>query len=173
MTGLGGVWVAEFPALLRRAPMANGSVYRRDDRKKPWFAHIAWHEGERRRQSKKSYATKREAKSALAEAIDAHRRQEFVAPTVIRLRDFFVTWIDSLETQGRKVSTIEGYRKTMRRYVLATFLNGEETINVPKTKRCRRTIDLDQRTASVLKQHRATVSSRTRSVTRCVLPLHR
>jgi hypothetical protein len=54
--------------------MANGSVYRRDDRKKPWIAHISWHEGDRRRQSKKSYATKREAQSALAEAIDAHRR---------------------------------------------------------------------------------------------------
>lgn len=274
--------------------MANGSVYRRDDRKKPWIAHISWHEGDRRRQLKKSYATKKEAQSALAESIDAHRRQEFVAPTVIRLSDFFETWIDTLETQGRKVSTIEGYRKTMRRYVLptlgsyrlqdlrptdlddlyavllksggvdgrplsmttvhhvhtqlgkllhdaerkglvmrnvarladapslaaardrapdmnvwtpdelrrflefaedyragpmlhlaaftgmrrgevvalrwdavdlarstikvraaATFLNGEETIDVPKTKRSRRTIDLDQRTASVLKQHRA------------------
>ena len=274
--------------------MVNGSVYRRDDRKKPWIAHISWQERDRRRQSKKSYATKKEAQSALAEAIDSHRRQEFVAPDAIRLRDFFETWIDTLETQGRKVSTIEGYRKTMRRYVLptlgsyrlqdlrptdlddlyaallksggvggrplsmttvhhvhtqlgkllhdaerkglvmrnvarladapslaaardrapdmnvwtpgelrrflefaedyragpmlhlaamtgmrrgevvalrwdavdlarstvkvraaATFLNGEETIDVPKTKRSRRTIDLDQRTASVLKQHRA------------------
>lgn len=63
----------------------------------------------------------REAQSALAEAIDAHRRQEFVAPTVLRLNDFFETWIDTLETQGRKVSTIEGYRKTMRRYVLPTL----------------------------------------------------
>ena len=275
--------------------MANGSVYRRDDRKKPWIAHISWQEGDRRRQSKKSYATKKEAQSALAEAIDSHRRQEFVAPDAIRLRDFFETWIDTLETQGRKVSTIEGYRKTMSSYVLptlgshrlqdlrptdldglyatllksggvggrplsmttvhhvhtqlgkllhdaerkglvmrnvarladapslaaardrapdmnvwtpdelrrflefaedyragpmlhlaamtgmrrgevvalrwdavdlarstvkvraaATFLRGEETIDVPKTKRSRRTIDLDQRTASVLKQHRAT-----------------
>ncbi|WP_395160076.1 Arm DNA-binding domain-containing protein [Ilumatobacter sp.] len=101
--------------------MANGSVYRRDDRKKPWIAHISWHEGDRRRQSKKSYATKREAQEALAEAIDSHRRQEFVAPTAVRLRDFFVTWIDSLETQGRKVSTIEGYRKTMSSYVLPTL----------------------------------------------------
>lgn len=275
--------------------MANGSVYRRDDRKKPWIAHISWQEGDRRRQSKKSYVTKKEAQSALAEAIDSHRRQEFVAPDAIRLRDFFETWIATLETQGRKVSTIAGYRKTMKSYVLptlgsyrlqdlrptdlddlyaallksggvggrplsmttvhhvhtqlgkllhdaerkglvmrnvarladapslaaardrapdmtvwtpdelrrflefveeyragpmlhllaltgmrrgeivalrwdavdlarstvqvraaATFLNGEETIDVPKTKRSRRTIDLDQRTASVLKQHRAT-----------------
>ncbi|MEO6571176.1 MAG: Arm DNA-binding domain-containing protein, partial [Ilumatobacteraceae bacterium] len=91
--------------------MANGSVYRREERKKPWIAHISWQEGDRRRQSKKSYATKREAQEALAEAIDSHRRQEFVAPTAIRVRDFFVTWIDTLETQGRKVSTIEGYRR--------------------------------------------------------------
>jgi integrase len=44
---------------------------------------------------------------------------------------------------------------TLKVRAAATFLKGEETIDVPKTKRSRRTIDLDQRTASVLKQHRA------------------
>jgi integrase len=38
----------------------------------------------------------------------------------------------------------------------ATVLRGVETIAVPKTKRSRRTIDLDQRTVAVLKRHRAT-----------------
>ncbi len=68
--------------------MANGTVYRRDDRKKPWVVHVSWLEGDRRRQSKKSYSTKKEAQEALATAIDAHRRQDFVAPTdaVARLR---------------------------------------------------------------------------------------
>ena len=61
--------------------MANGTVYRRDDRKKPWVVHVSWLEGDRRRQSKKSYSTKKEAQEALATAIDAHRRQDFVAPT--------------------------------------------------------------------------------------------
>lgn len=41
--------------------MANGTVYRRDDRKKPWVVHVSWLESERRRQSKKSYSTKKEA----------------------------------------------------------------------------------------------------------------
>jgi hypothetical protein len=46
--------------------MANGTVYRRDDRKKTWVAHVSWHEGDRRRQTKRSYATKRQAQDALA-----------------------------------------------------------------------------------------------------------
>ena len=98
--------------------MANGTVYRRDDRKKPWVAHVSWHEGDRRRQSKRSYSTKKEAQAALAETIDSHRRQDFVAPTALRVRDFVETWINALETQGRKVSTIAGYRRTMKLYVL-------------------------------------------------------
>jgi len=98
--------------------MANGTVYRRDDRKKPWVAHVSWHEGDRRRQSKRSYSTKKEAQATLAETIDSHRRQDFVAPTALRVRDFVETWINALETQGRKVSTIAGYRQTMKLYVL-------------------------------------------------------
>ena len=53
--------------------MANGTVCRRDDRKKPWVVRMSWLEGERRRQSKKSFSTKKEAQEALATAIDAHR----------------------------------------------------------------------------------------------------
>jgi len=45
---------------------------------------------------------------------------------------------------------------TVKVRAAATFLGGVETIDVPKTKRSRRTIDLDQRTVSVLKRHRAT-----------------
>ena len=63
--------------------MANGTVNRRDDRKKPWIVHESWHEGDRRRQSKRSYSTKWEAQQALAETIDSHRRQDFVAPTAL------------------------------------------------------------------------------------------
>jgi hypothetical protein len=74
-------------------------------------------EGERRRQSKKSYSTKKEAQEALATAIDAHRRQDFVAPTDVRVRDFVDTWLHALETQGRKVTTVTGYRQAMKNWV--------------------------------------------------------
>jgi len=47
-------------------------------------------------------------------------------------------------------------RSTVFVLAAATFLNGEETIDVPKTKRSRRTISLDRRTVAVLKLHRAT-----------------
>ncbi len=98
--------------------MANGTVYRRDDRRKPWVVRVSWLEGERRPQSKKSYPTKKEAQEALATAIDAHRRQDFVAPTDLRVRDFVDTWLQALETQGRKVSTVTGYRQAMKNWVL-------------------------------------------------------
>lgn len=101
--------------------MANGTVYRRDDRKKPWIAHISWREGDRRRQTKKSFATKKQAQAALAEMVDSHRRQDFVATTAIRLSDFADTWLHTLETQGRKISTIAGYRGSLERYVLPTL----------------------------------------------------
>jgi integrase len=186
---------------------------------------VSWLEGDRRRQSKQSYATKREAQETLAAMIDAHRRQDFVAPTGRTVVDVVDTWLHALETQGRRVSTLNGYRTTMNRYVLprlgsrklqdlratdlddlyaellraggvggqplsmttaamtgmtrgelvalrwnavdlarstvdiraaATVLRGVETIAVPKTKRSRRTIELDQRTVAVLKWHRAT-----------------
>ena len=45
--------------------MASGSVYRRDERKKPWVAHVSWMEGTRRRQAKRAFLTKREAQLAL------------------------------------------------------------------------------------------------------------
>jgi hypothetical protein len=50
--------------------------------------------------------------------IDAHRQQDFVAPTGLTLGGFVDTWLHALETQGRRVSTLNGYRTTMNRYVL-------------------------------------------------------
>ena len=56
--------------------MASGTVYRREDRKKPWVAHLSWVEGDPRRQSNKPFGTKRQAQPALAEMVEAHRRQD-------------------------------------------------------------------------------------------------
>ena len=47
-------------------------------------------------------------------------------------------------------------RSTVKVRAAATYLGGVETIDVPKTKRSRRTIDLDLQTVSVMKRHRAT-----------------
>lgn len=46
-------------------------------------------------------------------------------------------------------------RSTVDVRAAATVLRGVETITVPKTKRSRRTIDLDHRTVAVLKRYRA------------------
>lgn len=98
--------------------MASGTVYRREDRKRSWVAHVTWMEGGRRRQSKKAYPTKREAQIALAEAVSAHERQDFVAPTDVTLSDYSKSWIEGLVARGRKASTINGYEANLRNYIL-------------------------------------------------------
>lgn len=137
--------------------MANGTVYRRDDRKKPWVVHVSWLEGDRRRQSKKSYSTKKEAQEALATAIEAHRRQDFVAPTDLRVRDFVDTWLHALETQGRKVTTVTGYRQAMKNWVLPH-------LGTHKLQELRAT-DLDKLYAELLHRRRLCLRAR-----RCPLP---
>lgn len=98
--------------------MASGTVYRRADRKKPWVAHATWTEGARRRQSKRSFATKKEAQLALAELVSAHERQSFVARSDVTLEQYATTWLEGLATQGRKLSTIRGYRTNLKNYIL-------------------------------------------------------
>ena len=78
-------------------------------------------ESGRRRQSKKTYGTKREAQVALAEAIAAHERHDFVAPTDVTLDAYADDWIDGLIARGRKPSTIRGYRANLRNYILPTL----------------------------------------------------
>ena len=45
--------------------MANGTDYRRDDRRKPWIAPVSWSEGERRRRIEKLFETKKQAQATL------------------------------------------------------------------------------------------------------------
>lgn len=99
--------------------MASGTVYRRSDRKKnAWVAHVTWMEGGTRRQSKRSFGTKREAQVALAETVAAHERQDFVAPSDVTLAEYADSWLDGLIARGRKPSTIGGYQANLRNYIL-------------------------------------------------------
>lgn len=100
--------------------MASGTVYRRETPAgaTSWVAHVTWQEGGRRRQSKRTHRTKREAQQALAELIATHRTGTFVAPSRLTLRDFAVAWLAGLQTQGRKASTLRGYRQVLDLYLL-------------------------------------------------------
>ncbi len=98
--------------------MASGSVYRRDDRKKPWIAHVSWLEGSRRRQSKRAYATKKEAQLALAELLASHENQSFVVRSNLSVEEYGITWLEGLAVQGRKASTIRGYSANLRNYIV-------------------------------------------------------
>lgn len=100
--------------------MASGTVYRRETPAgaTSWVAHVTWQEGGRRRQSKRTYRTKKEAQQALAELIATHRTGTFVAPSRLTLRDYSVGWLAGLETQGRKASTLRGYRQVLDLYLL-------------------------------------------------------
>jgi integrase len=100
--------------------MASGTVYRRETASGAlsWVAHATWQEAGRRRQAKRSFRTKKEARAALTELLAAHRAGTFVAPNRLLLRDLLEPWLDALANQGRKHSTLSGYRSALGAHVL-------------------------------------------------------
>lgn len=100
--------------------MASGTIYRRETPSgaSSWVAHATWQEGGKRRQSKRSFRTKKEAQAALTELLAAHQTGTFVAPSRMPLRDFVEPWLAALENQGRKPTTLRGYRTSLDAYVL-------------------------------------------------------
>lgn len=67
---------------------------------------------------KRAFRTKKEAQAALVELLGAHQAGRFVDPSKTLLRDFAIRWLDGLSSQGRKPSTLRGYRGNLQRYVL-------------------------------------------------------
>ena len=100
--------------------MASGTIYRRETPSgaSSWVAHATWQEGGKRRQSKRSFRTKKEAQAALTELLAAHQTGTFVAPSRMPLREFVEPWLAALENQGRKPTTLRGYRTSLDAYVL-------------------------------------------------------
>jgi integrase len=99
--------------------MASGTIYRRTTPagSASWIAHTTWNEGGRR-QSKRSFRTKQEAKDELTRFLGAHQVGAFVAPSRMTLAEVVDPWIDGLANQGRRLSTLAGYRRDLARYVL-------------------------------------------------------
>ena len=95
--------------------MASGTVYRREDSSgaSSWVAHATWQEGGKRRQSKRSFRTKKEAQAALTELLAAHQSGTFVAPSRMPISEFIEPWLAGLENQGRRPTTLLGYRKAL------------------------------------------------------------
>lgn len=100
--------------------MSSGTIYRRvtPAGAASWVAHTTWQEGGRRRQAKRSFRTKKEAQAALTEQLAAHQTGSFVVPSRMPLRNFVEPWFAGLTIQGRKRTTLHGYRKTLNAYVL-------------------------------------------------------
>jgi hypothetical protein len=73
-----------------------------------WVAHATWNEGGRRRQSKRSFPTKKLAQAALTELLAAHQSGTFVAPNRTTLAEFVELWLDGLANQGRKPTHVAG-----------------------------------------------------------------
>jgi integrase len=86
-----------------------------------WVAHVFWREAGRRRQTKKAFRTKKEAQAAMAEMLAAHRAGTFVEPSKVTLGEYADVWLDGLTSQGRKRSTLDGYRRQLDSYVLPTL----------------------------------------------------
>ena len=100
--------------------MASGTVYRRETPSgaASWVAHATWQEGGKRRQTKRSFRTKKEAQASLTELLAAHQAGTFVAPSRMPIRGFVEPWLAGLENQGRKGTTLRGYRSALDTYVL-------------------------------------------------------
>jgi len=100
-------------------------VYRRETSNggSSWVAHATWQEGGRRRQAKRSFRTKKEAQAALTELLAAHQTGTFVAPNRMPLREFVEPWLAGLANQGRKPTTLRGYRTAVETHVLPRLGN--------------------------------------------------
>lgn len=100
--------------------MASGTVYRRETASgaSSWVAHATWQEGGKRRQSKRSFRTKKEAQAALTELLASHQSGTFVAPSRMPLSEFVEPWLAGLENQGRRPTTLRGYRSAIDNYLL-------------------------------------------------------
>lgn len=100
--------------------MASGTIYRRKTASgaSSWVAHATWQEGGKRRQSKRTFRTKKEAQSALTELLAAHQSGTFVAPSRMPISEFVEPWLAGLENQGRRPTTLRGYRSAIDNYLL-------------------------------------------------------
>ena len=83
--------------------------------------HLTWQEGAKRRQAKKSFDTKKEAQSALTTMLAAHQTGSFAVPSRRTVADLVEPWLDGLTNQGRKPTTLSGYRRIMRTQVVPTL----------------------------------------------------
>src|SRR4051812_21342308 len=101
-------------------PMASGTIYRRTTPagSAARGGHPTGDGGGRRRQSKRSFRTKQAAKDELTRFLGAHQTGAFVAPSRMTLAEFVEPWIDGLANQGRRPSTLAGYRHDLALYVL-------------------------------------------------------
>src|SRR5262245_4372433 len=104
--------------------MASGTVYRRDSG--TWASHATWVESGRRRQLKRSgFATKRAAQQALTALLADHQRGQFVQPRKLTVGEYLEGWLDGLANQGRRESTVDSYRRSLRTHVLPAIGNAE------------------------------------------------
>ena len=99
--------------------MSNGTVYRRETPSgaSSWVAHVAWYEAGKRRQMKRTFRTKKDAQTSLIELLAAHQTGRFVESSKLTVRGFAEAWLDGLANQGRKATTLNGYRRIIDSYV--------------------------------------------------------
>lgn len=100
--------------------MASGTVYRRTTKsgEPAWVAHATWIDSGRRRQTKRTFRTKREAQDGLVELLGRHRAGTYVERNRLTLGQYLEGWLEALPNQGRRPTTVRGYRQAMRSYVI-------------------------------------------------------
>ncbi|HZJ26831.1 MAG TPA: tyrosine-type recombinase/integrase [Acidimicrobiia bacterium] len=93
-----------------------GSIKREGD---TWFfvVDVGNGAGQRRQVRKRGFATKREARAALTEALGELQRGTYVRPQRITVAAYLDDWLASRTTVGLRPSTIAGYHNIIRRHV--------------------------------------------------------
>lgn len=95
----------------------SGSIKR--DTSGRWFFVVDLPAGDKRRQvRRRGFATRDDAQAALDELRSSVRAGTFVEPTKTTLGQYLSLWLDGLAVGGKRATTIDGYRRTLRAYVL-------------------------------------------------------
>jgi integrase len=99
-----------------------GSVYR-EPGPRTWAFVVDVPAGGRRRQlRRRGFPTKAAAAAALAETIASSHAGNFVEPSRMPLGQWLDRWLSSLPAAGLRPSTVDGYHRTLARYVAGTAL---------------------------------------------------
>lgn len=84
-----------------------------------WYFVVDLPSGDKRRQvRRRGFLTKDDAQAELDALRGSVKAGTFVEPAKTTLAQYLTVWLDGLAVNGKRATTIDGYRRTLRAYVL-------------------------------------------------------